>query len=63
MIGYFLALKVFLNGFATLFILPFLVYLTVSDTLIILVGMVAGATALVIMGLATQSWMMFIGIC
>jgi len=29
------------------------VYLTVSDTLIIMVGMVAGATALVIMGLAT----------
>jgi len=61
LIGYFLALKVFLNGFATLFILTFLVYLTVSDTLIIMVGMVAGATALVIMGLATESWMMFIG--
>ena len=61
LIGYFLALKVFLNGFATLFILPFLVYINVSDTLIIMVGMVAGAAALVIMGVATQSWMMFIG--
>ena len=61
LIGYFLALKVFLNGFATLFILPFLVYYGMSDTAIILVGMVAGAASLLLMGFANHTWIMFIG--
>ena len=61
LIGYFLALKVFLNGFATLFILPFLVYYGMSDTAIVMVGMVAGAASLVLMGFANHTWIMFIG--
>lgn len=61
LIGYFLALKVFLNGFATLFILPFLVYYGMSDTAIIMVGMIAGAASLLLMGFANHTWIMFIG--
>ena len=60
-IGYFLALKVFLNGLASLFILPILSALLVSDAVIIMVGLVCGALSLVLMGFATKTWIMFLG--
>ena len=60
-IGYFLALKFFLNGMATLFLLPLLSALGVKDTILIIFGLVSGAAALVIMGIATETWIMFTG--
>ena len=62
LIGYFLSLKVFLNGVASLVILPILLFLGFSDTLIVLVGLVAGAGSLVMMGLASKTWIMFLGL-
>lgn len=61
LIGYFLAAKVFLNGIASLIVLPILVLLKVPDAMIVLVGLLAGAAALVIMGLASVTWVMFLG--
>ena len=60
-IGYFLALKVFLNGVAALLLLPLLVYLRVQDTVIVMVGLFAGAASLVMMGVAVKTWVMFLG--
>lgn len=60
-IGYFLALKVFLSGLGSLLLLPLLSAVGLPDTVIILFGLASGSAALVIMGLATQTWMMFIG--
>ena len=60
-IGYFLALKVFLSGLASLFLLPLLSTVGLPDTITILFGLASGATALVLMGIATQTWIMFIG--
>ena len=59
--GYFLALKVFLNGMASLLLLPLLLAVGLSDAIIILLGLMSGVAALIIMGLATQTWMMFLG--
>ncbi len=61
LVGYFLALKVFLNGVAALFALPVLVHLQVPDTGIILTGLLAGGGALVLMGLSRYTWMLFLG--
>lgn len=61
-IGYFLALKVFLSGLGSLLLLPLLSAVGLPDTVIILFGLVSGVAALVIMGLATHTWIMFIGI-
>ena len=63
MIGYFLAAKVFLNGIASLLFLPILVYMKVHDGIIVLVGLLSGAGALVTMGVATHTWIMFLGEC
>ena len=60
-IGYFLALKVFLSGLGSLLLLPLLSAVGLPDTVIIMFGLASGSAALVIMGLATQTWMMFIG--
>lgn len=60
-IGYFLAGKVFLNGVATLLILPVLSLIGFSDVVLVVVGMVAGGAGLVLMGSSTHTWMMFIG--
>ena len=62
LIGYFLAAKVFMNGLATLFLLPLLSLLGVGDSLLVAGGLVAGGAALVLMGLATHTWMMFLGV-
>ncbi len=62
LIGYFLAAKVFMNGVACLVVLPVLAYLRIHDCIIVLMGLVSGAIALVTMGLATQSWTMYLGI-
>lgn len=62
-VGYFLALKVFCNGLASLFVLPLLVGLRLSDPLIVMVGLVSGGAALVMMGVATETWIMFLGEC
>lgn len=61
LIGYFLALKVFCNGLASLFALPLMVALRFSDTVIILIGLVFGSIGLVMMGVATKTWVMFMG--
>ena len=61
LIGYFLAAKVFLNGIASLIFLPILGSLKVPDTMIVLIGLLAGAAALLIMGLASVTWVMFLG--
>ena len=61
-IGYFLALKVFLSGLGSLLLLPLLSAVGLPDTVIIMFGLASGSVALVIMGLATHTWMMFIGI-
>ena len=63
LIGYFLAAKVFMNGVATLLLLPLLSLVGLSDILLMVVGLVAGGAALIIMGSATHTWMMFIGTC
>ena len=60
-IGYFLAFKVFMNGLASLLVVPFLVAFAVSDATIIQVGLLSGAASLVMMGLATKTWVMFLG--
>lgn len=60
-IGYFLALKVFLNGLASLVVLPIMLALNWSDAVITLIGLVMGGASLVMMGLATSTWIMFIG--
>ena len=60
-IGYFLAAKVFLNGVATLFVLPLLSAVGVKDSVLLVVGMVSGGAGLVLMGSAAHTWMMFIG--
>ena len=60
LIGYFLSLKVALNGLAALFVLPFLSK-KVTDPVIIIVGLFSGAAALIIMGFAYHIWIMFAG--
>jgi MFS family permease len=60
LIGYFLAAKVFMNGVATLLLLPLLSLVGLGDMVLVVVGLVAGGAALLIMGLATHTWMMFI---
>ena len=60
-IGYFLALKVFLNGIASLIILPIMLALQLSDSIIVMIGLVAGAAGFVVMGIATKTWIMFTG--
>lgn len=60
LIGYFLALKVALNGLAALFVLPFLSK-KITDPVIVIVGLVSGAAALIIMGFAYHIWIMFAG--
>jgi MFS family permease len=61
MIGYFLALKLFFNGISLLIILPILLAIGLSDTVILSLGLISGSSALVIMGLSTHTWMMFLG--
>jgi len=62
-IGYFIASKVFLNGVAALVVLPVLVFIKLHDGIIVLLGLVSGAAALVTMGIATHTWIMFLGEC
>ena len=61
LVGYFLAASVFLNGIVSLFVLPLLTWMKVQDTSIVLVGLVAGAGGLVVMSMASKSWLMFLG--
>lgn len=61
-IGYFLGSKVFFNAIAALVFLPFITTVfKVSDTAIVFFGLVSSIGALVTMGTATQTWMMFLG--
>ena len=60
LIGYFLSLKVLLNGLAALFVLPFLSR-KLTDPIIIIVGLLSGAVALIIMGFSNHTWIMFTG--
>lgn len=61
LIGYFLAEKSFCNAVAAMIILPLLMKFKVKDTHIAIIGLVSGATALVMMGVASNTWIMFIG--
>ena len=61
LIGYFLALKLFFNGISLLVILPILLAIGLSDTVILSLGFISGSSALIIMGLSTHTWMMFLG--
>ncbi len=63
MIGYFLSLKVFCNGVASLLVLPLLLAVGLSDAPIAMAGLVSGAVALFMMGWATETWVMFLGEC
>ena len=60
-IGYFLASKVFLNGLATLFVLPLLSLVGFRDADLVVVGLVAGGAGLALMGSSSHTWMMFLG--
>jgi len=59
-IGYFLSLKIAFNGFASLFLLP-LLSKKLKDTVIIIIGLLSGAVALVVLGFSYYSWMMLTG--
>lgn len=59
-IGYFLAEKSGFNAIAALLILPVLVKMRVGDPMIAVIGLLFGSAALVVMGFATHSWIMFI---
>lgn len=61
LIGYFLAAKVFMNGVATLLLLPLLSLLRFSDVWLVVVGLVSGGLGLLLLGSSTHTWMMFIG--
>ncbi len=61
LVGYLLALKVFLNAVAALFVLPLLVHLGVPDTGIVMLGLLAGGGALVLLGISRYTWMLFTG--
>jgi PCFT/HCP family folate transporter-like MFS transporter 1/3 len=60
LIGYFLAAKVFMNGLATLLLLPLLSLIGFSDTVLVVAGLVSGGAGLLLMGASTHTWMMFI---
>lgn len=60
-IGYFLASKVFLNGVAALLVLPILSLIGFGDAFLVVLGLVSGGAGLVIMGLSSHTWMMFLG--
>ena len=60
LIGYFLSVKVALNGLAALFVLP-LLSRKLTDPIIIIIGLFSGAAALIIMGFSYHTWIMFTG--
>ena len=60
-VGYFLAAKVFLNGLATLFVLPILSLVGFRDADLVVVGLVVGGAGLALMGFSSHTWMMFLG--
>ena len=62
LIGYFLAAKVFMNGVATLILLPLLSLVGFGDRVLMAVGLVSGGAGLLLMGSSTHTWMMFVGI-
>ena len=62
LIGYFLAAKVFLNGVATLLLLPLLsLLLKFTDVWLMAAGLVSGCAGLLLMGSSAHTWMMFTG--
>ena len=60
-VGYFLASKSLVSGLAASVILPLLTYCGVKDILIAVIGIISGAAALAVMGVATHTWIMFLG--
>lgn len=60
-VGYFLASKSLVSGIAASLILPFLTYCGIKDIIIAVVGIISGAAALTVMGVATHTWVMFLG--
>ena len=61
LLGYFLAGKVFCNGLAAILILPLLTLCGISDTIVVIIGLLSGIGALVTMGTATRTWIMMLG--
>lgn len=60
LIGSFLSVKVALNGLAALFVLPLLSW-KLTDSIVIIIGLLSGALALIIMGSSYHTWLMFTG--
>jgi PCFT/HCP family folate transporter-like MFS transporter 1/3 len=60
-LGYFMALKLGTNGVSTLVLLPLMKSRGLSDFSVIYLGLTFGAGSLVLMGLASHTWMMYLG--
>ena len=60
-LGYFLASKMGMNGVAILLFLPLLKKVGLSDLAVINIGLVSGVASLILMGLASHAWMMYLG--
>lgn len=60
-LGYFAAYVVATNGLASMFLLPLLTFLGLPDPIIVCIGLISGVLLLVGMGIATQTWVMFLG--
>jgi PCFT/HCP family folate transporter-like MFS transporter 1/3 len=59
-LGYFMALKLGTNGVSTLVLLPLMKSRGLSDFSVIYLGLTFGAGSLVLMGLASHTWMMYL---
>lgn len=60
-IGFFLGSKVLCNAMAAILILPLLTLCQVTDSVIVLIGLISGIGSLVTMGTANTTWMMLLG--
>lgn len=61
LLGYFAAYVVATNGLASMLLLPLLAFLGLPDPIIVCIGLISGIMLLVGMGIATQTWVMFLG--
>ena len=60
-LGYFMALKMGTNGVSTLLLLPLMKLSGLSDFSVIYLGLIFGTGSLVLMGLASHTWIMYLG--
>ena len=61
LLGYFAAYVVATNGLASMLLLPLLSFIGLPDPIIVCIGLLSAILLLVGMGLATQTWVMFVG--